>query len=112
MKRGKITDRAREEIMNEHERQTTLREDETGPETVFPRTLPVPEKRDLVVDLTGITRLDLKSLALLLTAQQQAAKEDRKVWLAGVPLRIWKALDDMGLGRFFRFFPVSGEMAV
>ena len=98
--------------MNEHEKRTTFREAEKGPEAVFPKPLHGPKKRDLVVDLTGITRLDLKSLALLLTAQQQAEQEDRRVWLAGVPLRIWKALDDMGLGRFFRFFPVSGQMAV
>jgi ABC-type transporter Mla MlaB component len=98
--------------MNEHEKQATFREGGAGTELVFPKTPVGPEKRDLVVDLTGITRLDLKSLALLLTAQQQAEKEDRKVWLAGVPLRIWKSLDDMGLGRLFRFFPVSSHMAV
>lgn len=98
--------------MSEHEKQATFRETEEGTEMGFPKPLPGPKKRDLVVDLTGITRLDLKSLALLLTAQQQAEQEDRKVWLAGVPLRIWKALDDMGLGRLFRFFPVSGQMAV
>lgn len=98
--------------MNEHEKQTTFREAKEGTELVFPKPLAGPEKRDLVVDLSGITRLDLRSLALLLTAQQQAEQEDRKVWLAGVPLRIWKNLDDMGLGRLFWFFPVSGQMAV
>ena len=39
----------------------------------------------------------LASLALLLTAQQRAEKEDRGVWLAGVPIPIWKALHAMGL---------------
>lgn len=98
--------------MNEHEKQAPFREEEKGTELVFPKPLVGPEKRDLVVDLTGITRLDLRSLALLLTAQQQAEQEDRKVWLAGVTLRIWKTLDDMGLGRLFRFFPVSSQRAV
>jgi len=66
----------------------------------------------LVVDLSGIKVLDLTSLALLLTAQQRAEKEDREVWLAGVPLHVWKALHAMGLGEFFKPFPVSGEVAV
>ena len=48
---------------------------------------PFENKGDLVVDLSGIKKLDLASLALLLTAQQKAEQEDRDVWLAGVPLR-------------------------
>jgi anti-anti-sigma regulatory factor len=77
-----------------------------------------PEQRveyregDLVVDLSGIKTLDLKSLALLLTAQQQALKEDREVWLAGVPARIWQALGAMGLRGFFKPFPLSALGAV
>lgn len=98
--------------MNNHEKETAFRGAEEGTAVGIPKSQAGPEKRDLVVDLTGITRLDLKSLALLLTAQQQAEQEDRKVWLAGVPLRIWQTLDEMGLGRFFRFFPVSGQVAV
>ncbi len=65
----------------------------------------------LVVDLSGIRELDLTSLALLLTAQQKAAQENRDVWLAGVPLHVWQALNAMGLGRFFKPFPESGEVA-
>jgi ABC-type transporter Mla MlaB component len=67
------------------------------------------ESGDLVVDLSGIRKLDFASLALLLTAQQQAEQEDRVVWLAGVPVQIWRNLTASGLGRFFRPFPVSGE---
>jgi anti-anti-sigma regulatory factor len=67
---------------------------------------------DLVVDLSGIKTLDLKSLALLLTAQQQAREEDREVWLAGVPTRIWQALGAMGLRGFFKPFPLSALGAV
>lgn len=70
------------------------------------------KKGDLVVDLSGITELDVASLALLLTAQQKAEQEDRGVWLAGVPLHVWQALHAMGLGGFFKPFPVSGEVAV
>lgn len=98
--------------MNEHENETAIRGAEEGAELVIPKPQARPEKRDLVVDLTGITRLDLRSLAILLTAQQQAEQEDRRVWLAGVPLRIWQTLDEMGLGRFFKFFPQSGQVAV
>ena len=98
--------------MNDHEKETKFRGAEEGTHVGIPKPLAGPEKRDLVVDLTGITRLDLRSLALLLTAQQQAEQEDRKVWLAGVPLRIWQTLDEMGLGRLFKFFPVSGQVAV
>jgi len=85
------------------------------------RNLPVVErgrgrirkrKGDLVVDLSGVSELDLSSLALLLTAQQKAEKEDRSVWLAGVPLQIWQALNAMGLGHLFQPFPVSGKVAV
>jgi ABC-type transporter Mla MlaB component len=71
-----------------------------------------PDRRDLVVDLTGIHELDVTSLALLLTAQQNAQKEDKAIWLVGVPLNVWQALHAMGLGRFFKPFPVSGELAV
>ena len=70
-----------------------------------------PRKGDLVVDLSGIQELDFSSLSVLLTAQQQAKQENRSVWLAGVPLGIWKALDAMGLGRFFIPFPNSGEVS-
>lgn len=71
-----------------------------------------PEKSDLVIDLSEMQELDVTSLALLLTAQRQAQKEDREVWLAGVPLHVWEALYGMGLGRFFRPFPVSRSVAV
>ena len=67
-------------------------------------------KGDLVVDLSDIKELNLATLALLLTAQQKAKEEDREVWLAGVPLSVWRALDTMGLGRFFKPFPVSREV--
>ena len=109
---GDCPDAEREGKMNEHENDTG---DPAGRQT-----LPVletdeaarePGRADLVVDLSGIQQLDLTSLALLLTAQQKAQKEDSVVWLAGVPLGIWRALHAMGLGRFFRPFPVSGESA-
>ena len=70
-----------------------------------------PRPRDLVVDLTHLDKLDLTSLALLLTAQRQARTEDRDTWLAGVPMHVWEALHGMGLGRFFKPFPTSGPTA-
>lgn len=99
--------------MNEHENETRM----PDPARDLPRQKSVcgtaPRKEgDLVVDLSGIEELDLASLALLLTAQQKAAKENRKVWLVGVPLKVWNALNTMGLGKFFFPFPESGEVAV
>lgn len=97
--------------MNEHEMHTRIGEKA--------RSLPVLRARklrgrldraDLVVDLSGVQQLDVTDLALLLTAQQNASKEDRAIWLAGVPMGIWKALHEMGLGRFFKPFPVSPKV--
>ena len=106
-------DAAREGTMNEHENDT--RTTEHGGDLPVLNTAPVAASRkkgDLVVDLSGVKELDLTSLALLLTAQQNAEQEDRDVWLAGVPLHVWKALHAMGLGRFFKPFPVSGKVDV
>ena len=99
--------------MNEHENDTgTEKHREEIPALESAELSTQRKKGDLVVDLSGIHELDLASLALLLTAQQNAEQEDRDVWLAGVPLHVWQALNAMGLGRFFKPFPVSGEVAV
>lgn len=96
--------------MNEHENEARNQEEPQelhvleAVETIDPR-----KEGDLVVDFSGIRELNLASLALLLTAQQKAKQEDRSVWLAGVPRTVWSALDSMGLGKFFKSFPVSGE---
>jgi hypothetical protein len=66
------------------------------------------EGRGLVVDLSGIRYLGQADLALLLTAQQLAAQDDRETWLAGITLPLWYALQAMGLGRFFRSLPAAG----
>jgi len=99
--------------MNEHEsdaRNESQAQDLPVLEPVRPST--PRTKGDLVVDLSGIKELNLASLALLLTAQQLAKEEHRAVWLAGVPLNVWQALDSMGLGKFFKPFPTSREVAV
>jgi anti-anti-sigma regulatory factor len=110
---GRGSDAEREGEMNEHEKDPTRR--------VEAEALPVLEtegvgnpvkKSDLVVDLSGIQGLDVANLSLLLTTQQKAEKEDRDVWLVGVPMEVWQALHAMGLGRFFKAFPVSGEVTV
>jgi len=99
--------------MNEHENGTGTEEHRADISVLESAEVATPRKKgDIVVDLSGIRELDLSSLALLLTAQQNAEQEDRDVWLAGVPLHVWQALNAMGLGRFFKPFPVSGEVAV
>ena len=99
--------------MNEHENVTRLPEDAGNLPVLDSRgTTGAPRRADLVVDLSGIQQLDLTNLAILLTAQQKAQQEGRVVWLAGVPPGIWQALRAMGLGRFFKPFPVSGKVAV
>ena len=103
----------REEQMNEHENDTGIENQvETlhvgGPEGS--RT--TPRGTDLVLDLSGIRELDVANLSLLLTAQQQAQEEDRAIWLAGVPFEVWRSLHIMGLGSFFKPFPISGEVAM
>jgi len=99
--------------MNEHEKDT-----ETGSQV---EALPVvasegveatPSDGDLVVDLTGIRELDVANLSILLTTQQQAQGEDRVIWLAGVPFEVWRTLHQMGLGGYFRPFPISGEVSM
>ena len=64
--------------MNEHENDTRM-PDQTGELAAFKPDGEATGKRkgDLVVDLSGITELDLASLSMLLTAQQKAEKEDR-----------------------------------
>ena len=89
-----------------HEEARQLPVLEAGPPTLRRR------EGDLVVDLSGVQELDVATLAVLMTAQQQAKGENRSVWLAGVPMKIWQALDAMGLGRFFKPFPVSEKVEV
>lgn len=71
-----------------------------------------PRKDDVVIDLSGVLELDVASLGLLLTAQQQAETEGRCVWLAGLHVQLWQALDAMGLGRLFKAFPIPQKAAV
>lgn len=106
-------DVAREGTMNEHENDTRMPGDGEGlPVLGRGKRVEKRRKADLVVDLSEIKELNLTSLALLLTAQQVARKEDRDVWLTGVPMQFWQALNAMGLGHFFKPFPVSEAVAV
>jgi ABC-type transporter Mla MlaB component len=106
-------DVAREGTMNEHENDARMPGDGEGLPVLGHGERDAKRRNaDLVVDLSGIKELSLTSLALLLTAQQNAMKEDRDVWLAGVPMQIWQALNAMGLGQFFKPFPVSEAVAV
>ncbi|MFH1763983.1 MAG: STAS domain-containing protein [Gemmatimonadota bacterium] len=99
-------------MMNEQENDARTGERNGNLPVLDAAGITAPRKKgDLVVDLSGIRELNQINLALLLTAQQKAEQEDRDVWLAGVPLHVWQALYAMGFGRFFRPFPVSGEVA-
>ena len=98
--------------MNEHEKETGIQKDTSKlPLAASRRTRGGPVRRDLVVDLSEMKELDVTSLALLLTAQQNAQKEDRAIWLTGVPVETWQTLRAMGLGRFFKPFPGSAGAA-
>ncbi len=68
-----------------------------------------PRPSDLVFDFSGMGQMTGADLALLLTACQIAEEEDRTVWAAGLPSSTWGALNAMGLGHFFRHFPLSEE---
>jgi ABC-type transporter Mla MlaB component len=98
--------------MNEHEKETRIQKDTSKiPLAARRRTRRVPAGQDLVLDLSEMKELDVTNLALLLTAQQNAQKEDRAIWLTGVPVGTWHTLRTMGLGRFFRPFPGSAGAA-
>jgi anti-anti-sigma regulatory factor len=73
---------------------------------------PIPEVRDLVIDLSGYLELDVALLGMLLTAREKAAEEGKAVWLAGLHVQLWQALHAMGLARLFRAFPASEQAAV
>ncbi len=71
---------------------------------------PVAESpRDLVLDFSGIEELDVRSLALLLTARELACAEDRHVWSTGVPLGTRWALSALGLDDFFPPLPAARQ---
>ncbi len=98
--------------MNEHEKETRNAETTRQlPVLAGRRARRMPAPADLVVDLSEIQELDVTSLALLLTAQQHAQKEDRAIWLAGAPVAMWHTLHAMGLEHFFRAFPLRAGAA-
>ena len=68
-----------------------------------------PADTDLIFDFSGINSLDVRSLSLLLTAQQVADRDGNTVWVAGLPERVWSVFRAMGLDDFFREFPEEGD---
>lgn len=74
-------------------------------------TMSRPDEADLIFDFTGIHTLDVRSLSLLLTAQQVADRDARTVWVAGLPKQVWSVFRAMGLDDFFREFPGRGDAA-
>ena len=72
---------------------------------------PVSERKtDLVFDFTGLQAPDVVGLALIMTAQQLAHEECRKVWVKDLPDHVWNFLYATGLQSFFEFFPNSGDL--
>lgn len=73
--------------------------------------LPEPVPADVVFDFTGIERVDVSSLSLLLTAGHLAHEDDRNVWVTEVPDQAWHVLHALGLEEFFLPFPGSEDPA-
>lgn len=68
-----------------------------------------PLASDLIFDFSEMETLDVKGLAMLLTAQQVADRNAQTVWLAGLPRRVWEVFRAMGLDEYFREFPGLGD---
>jgi hypothetical protein len=110
---GEPVDAAREGEMKEHTSNTDSRVKAPRPKRLWGGGfLHALEKRDIVIDLSGVTELDVTSLSMILTARQKAEEEGRIVWLAGLQLHLWQALSAMGLARLFKAFPIPDEAAV
>ncbi len=64
---------------------------------------------DVVIDFTGRAPVDLGGLSLLLTAQQLAEEDHRRLWLRALPDRTWQILHALGLEGCFELFPSGGD---
>ena len=60
---------------------------------------------DPVFDFTGVGRVDLGALALMLTARERLPEENRRVWVAGLPGSFWSSMRSMGLDGYFMQLP-------
>jgi ABC-type transporter Mla MlaB component len=58
-----------------------------------------------VFDFTGVGRVDLGALALMLTALELLPEENRRVWVAGLPGSFWTSMRSMGLDGYFMQIP-------
>ena len=63
---------------------------------------------DLVFEFSGKRGLDLKDLALVLTARLQAGPVGR-VWVKEIPVETWNVLRSLGLDHFFLVVPGPGD---
>lgn len=63
----------------------------------------------VVLDLSGVSRVDGRLLHLLLRCLEEALKRNGDVRLAGAPRQTRQALETMGLQRLFRFFSTDEE---
>jgi hypothetical protein len=67
-----------------------------------------PPGTDLVFEFSGRRGLDMRSLALVLTARLQAGPLGT-VWVKEIPVETWNALRSMGLDHFFMVVPGPGD---
>lgn len=64
-----------------------------------------PDPIDPVFDFTGVGRVDLGALAIMLTAREMMPEENRRVWVAGLPPSFWNSMRSMGLDGYFMQLP-------
>lgn len=64
-----------------------------------------PDSIDPVFDFTGVGRVDLGGLAIMLTAREMMPEENRRVWVAGLPPSFWNSMRSMGLDGYFMQLP-------
>lgn len=64
-----------------------------------------PDPNDPVFDFTGVGRVDLGALAIMLTAREMMPEENRRVWVAGLPPSFWNSMRSMGLDGYFMQLP-------
>ncbi len=63
---------------------------------------------DLVFEFSGKRGLDLRDLALVLTARLRTGPRGR-VWVKEIPVETWNVLRSLGLDHYFMVVPGTGD---
>lgn len=87
-----------------------MRIDESPDRGGRPRLGSPPRRDDLILDFSEMGPLDVRSLAMLLTARELACSENRDVWSTGLPLHTRWALSALGLDDYFPPLPADFEV--